>query len=152
MPAPPDVDPALWAEFQQVSDEVHRLFHQRKGADQPDAPAAPPSLKYMVDLPEEWVMLAFWISRGRADRRSGKNGPTGWPPERIADPDLRRAVLPVVRRHLALALNEHFIAELHDIATGGSALLRPEPPAAPASGRGNAAGPRQPDRRGATPP
>jgi hypothetical protein len=53
----------------------------------------------------------------------------GWPPERISDPDVKRAVLPVVRKYLAWALNEHIHAELHDLASSGSAWLRPKPPA-----------------------
>ena len=120
----------------QVWEAVHGLLQQRSAEDRPDAP--PPTVKFTVELPQEWVLLAFWVSRRMADRRSGKEAPTGWTPDRIGDPDMRRAVHPVVRRHLEWALNGHFHAELHDLATGGSAWLRPRPePVTPDSGKGD---------------
>jgi proteic killer suppression protein len=65
MPAPPDVDPALWAEFQQVSDEVHRLFHQRKGASAPDAMDLPGFRLH----PLKGDMRGYWAVTVRANWR-----------------------------------------------------------------------------------
>lgn len=118
--SPPGVDPALWAEFQRIADEVHRLMR----AGEPEREGAPAPLKLVVELPPHWVLLAGWMEALRRKRMHGKDGPTMIEPHSLGYERMMRGL---AKRHLAWALNEHFTWELHQHCTGAGWLLRPPP-------------------------
>jgi hypothetical protein len=122
---PAGVDPALWAEFQRLSDTVHELHRQRELEEVTPAPA---TRRMVLDVSEEWFLLFAWIDGRERRRRQGKDGETGLTAERITDNEhvMRKAVTV----YMQTVLNDHFHAELHDLATGASPILRPLPPKA----------------------
>ena len=119
---PAGVDPALWAEFQRLSDQVHELHRQRELEEVTPAPA---TRRMVLNVPEEWFLLFAWIDNRERQRRRGQDGETGLTAERIGlnEAALRKAVT----AYMQTVLNDHFHAELQDLATGGSVLLRPKP-------------------------
>jgi hypothetical protein len=120
---PEGVDPALWAEFRELSAKVHEL-HRLREIDEVAPP--PPTRRMVLDVPEEWFLLFAWHENRLRLRRQGQNGATGLTPERIALSE--RFTRKIVSRYMWRALNNDFHAELHLLATGASDLLRPEPP------------------------
>ena len=69
---PPGVDPALWREFQALSDQVHELHRQRRDEEKPD----PPTRRMVVDVPQKWFLPFAWIEKRQRAWLHGDNGPT----------------------------------------------------------------------------
>lgn len=109
-------------EHQGLSERIHEL-HRLRESDQ--ATLSPPTRRMMLDVPEEWFLLFAWLANRERQRRRGNDGETGLTGERIAinEHTLRRAVT----AYMQTVLSDHFHAELHDLATGASPLLRPKP-------------------------
>jgi len=117
---PPDgVDPGLWSEFQRISDAVHRLDR----SSQPHGEGGPSPWKLVIELPEQWVLLAAWMEARRHHRGHGKDGATGIEPAHI---EYQRLMRGLAKRHVAWALHEYFHQELHEHCNGQGWLLRPE--------------------------
>jgi hypothetical protein len=125
---PDGVDPALWADFKQLSDRIHELHRQRE-LEEVEVTPRPPTFRMMLDVPEEWFLLFAWIDGRERHRRHGKDGETGLSAEGIVEfgAHMRR----LVSRYMWRTLNDHFHAELHELATGQSHLLRPVPEVSP---------------------
>jgi hypothetical protein len=117
---PSGVDPALWAEFQALSEEIHVLHRARRGREEGEP--EPATRRVVLDLPEEWFLFAAWLDMRTRQRIHGKDGPTG-------HLSLRESLgmRPTVRGYILHALDNHFHEELHELCTGISSLLRPRP-------------------------
>ena len=120
--APAGVNPALWAEFQQLSGHVHELLSQRQDAEDGGAPA-PPMHRLIVNLTEEQLLFFAWLAGRKHRQRHGKDGPTGLAPDTIQAH--ATAMREAVRAYLEWLINEDFHGELHQLATGVSPWLRP---------------------------
>ena len=130
---PQGVDPALWAEFQEINEHVHKLYQRREYADDEEEEAGPkpPVRRMMIDVLEEEFVLFAWMFRRELLRRKDNNGPTHLTPARIDGAGNR--IHNLVRSYMERVLNNHFHDELHRLCMGSSWLLRPEPPRPPRS-------------------
>jgi hypothetical protein len=114
------VDPALWEEFTRVAEAVRARLaaHERR-----EREGIPLSIPFSVS--PAWLLLASWMEAREAQRKAGKEGPTGIGPDDLNNMALMRRL---ATRHIHRVLEEYFRDQLEEMAADNSWRLYPEPP------------------------
>lgn len=108
-------DHAFKAEVSALVDRVLDLVMKRQEGD------AGPSQRFVIEVPDAWILMAAWLGMRRRMSLTGRHGPS---PIEITETSSRIA-RGLAKRYIRFLIHEHMHVELHDLATGGHPFLRP---------------------------
>jgi hypothetical protein len=108
-------DMELRREVDALTDRIHELLAQRRDEESGG------TSRIVLNVPDEWMLLAAWLEMRRRMRLAGRHGPSPLPAQELGV----RTIRSLARHSIIAMLDSEFHLELHDLSMGGHPFLTP---------------------------